>query len=556
MGFLSWLAGDSKRAEALDNVPILSIDDLQNAIYGYAGQMVAAPPIDSIYTGEKFPGGFGDIAAYTPDYYTLRAKSRELFTSNLYAKGLIDRLVINEINTGLCPESTPIEEILGFEKDTLSDWTEGVENLFQLWSENPEVCDWKKADTFGMKQYKDRREALIAGDILIVLRQSAATKMPMVQSIPGEKVVSPGLTEVIREGNNVKHGVERDSRGRHVAYWVRSDETGEVNRIPAWGEKSGRRIAFLVYGTPKLIDDVRGMPLLHIIMQSARELDRYKASAERKAFINSLIAFFIKRTEDKPSGFTMQSAAVKRGTATVTDDSGARSLNVAKYGPGMIVDRLGQGEEPVAFNSQVDVDFGKFEEVIASSMAWANGIPPEIYMLKFSNNYSASQAAINEFKMGINMLWYQWGAGYCAPIYIEFFIAAVLLDKIKAPGFLEAWADSTQWDVFGAWVSAEWYGSIKPSTDMLKQAKAAKELVANGWATNARMARELTGSKYSQNVTRLRKENEQLAIAMKPLIDGGLLKNGNQETSAKPDPEDVRGMVEDIIEEVTTGKVE
>ena len=74
-------------------------------------------------------------------------------------------------------------------------------------------------------------------------------------------------------------------------------------------------------------------------------------------------------------------------------------------------------------------------------------------------------------------------------------------------------------DIFGSWINAEWYGSIKPSTDMLKQVKASGLLVAGGYSTRAREARGLTGTKYTQNIKRLKRENLQLVDAMRPMAE-------------------------------------
>jgi hypothetical protein len=70
-----------------------------------------SPEVLTDFTGEKFFGGFGATSIYQVDYWTLRKRSEQLFNENLYAKGLIRRLVTNEINTGLTPESLPDENI-------------------------------------------------------------------------------------------------------------------------------------------------------------------------------------------------------------------------------------------------------------------------------------------------------------------------------------------------------------------------------------------------------------------------------------------------------------
>jgi len=172
--------------------------------------------------------------------------------------------------------------------------------------------------------------------------------------------------------------------------------------------------------------------------------------------------------------------------------------------------------------------------------------------LSFSNNYSASQAAINEFKIYLNKVWSDWGETFCMPIYVEWLISETLLQKITAPGLLQAWRNPQEYDVFGAWVATDWYGSIKPSTDMLKQAKGSKLLVEEGWTTNARESRMLTGTKFSKNIKRIKRENELKAEAARPLLE--LNKEfgtdvANDAINALDNMEDLEGVLDDYLEE-------
>ena len=138
----------------------------------------------------------------------------------------------------------------------------------------------------------------------------------MVQLISGNKVQNPlGESPNLRRGHVIRHGVELDAVGRVVAHWVRQDD-GTSERIPARGEKSGRRISWLVYGTDKRLDDIRGQPILAIVMQSLKEIDRYRDSAQRKATINSILAMFIKKGDDKMGTLPVTGGAVRRDQAT------------------------------------------------------------------------------------------------------------------------------------------------------------------------------------------------------------------------------------------------
>lgn len=511
---LNWF----KKSETAQSVAT-AVDDLDP--FAYAGQQSFAPWENSIYDGGKFAGGFGATQLQHIDYWTLRARSAQLFNENLYARGVIRRLVTNEINTGLTPEACPDEQIIGVPEDSLNDWSETVENRFHIWGKNPQLCDWKHKSTFGALQRAARAEALISGDVLVVLRQSQKTKLPQVQLVSGNKVMTPLGGDVnIRTSHTIRHGVEFDTTGRVAAYWVKQDD-GSFKRLAAFGEKSGRRIAWLVFGTDKRLDDVRGQPLLSLVLQSLKEIDRYRDSAQRKAVINSILAMFIKKTEDRPGTLPVTGGAVRRDKAVTTDsDGGTRKFNMAGHIPGLVIEELQQGEEPVLKGGEgTDVNFGTFEEAIIQAVAWANEIPPEILRLAFSNNYSASQAAINEFKIYLNKVWSDWGETFCTPIYVEWLLSETLLQKISAPGLLGAWRNPQQYDVFGAWVLTDWYGSIKPSTDMLKQAKGSKMLVDEGWSTNAREARITTGTKFTKNIKRLKRENELKVEAARPLAE-------------------------------------
>lgn len=515
------------------------------------GGFGGSPSVLTDFTGDKFFGSFGPTKLFTLDYWTLRERSNQLFTENLYARGIIRRLITNEINTGLSPESTPDEEIIGVAEDSLSDWTETVENRFAIWGKNPLVCDHRRRDTFGAIQRAARMEALISGDVLIVVKQSQRTKMPTIQLVSGSLVQTPlGGAENLRNGHEIRHGVELDKMGRVVAHWIRQKDASS-KRLPAFGEKSGRRLSWLVYGTDNRLDAVRGEPMLSLILQSLKEIDRYRDSTQRKATVNSLIAMQVTKDKEKMGSLPVSNGAVRKDAVTVNNSDGKdRTFKLNSYLPGMTIDELQAGEKiELLTGNGTDGSFGEFEAAIIQGVAWTLEIPPEILTLAFSNNYSASQAAINEFKIYLNKFWSHWGETFCTPIYIDWLVSEALLQKIKAPSFLQAWRDPQQFDIFGAWVSVEWYGSIKPSTDMLKQGKGSELLVKNGWSTNAREARGISGTKFSKNIKKLKKENTLKADAMRPLLELEQEFGVSEEQVEAKTTEKIQAVLYDILEE-------
>lgn len=473
----------------------------------------------SDFNGDKFPGGFGDTRIFSTDYWTLRARSNQIFKENLYAVGLINRLVTNAINTGIWPEQRPNPSILGIDKAFIRTFTSGMESRFSTWGAEPSVCDKDGMSSFVTIQHTAYREALISGDVLVVVYINPVHRFPQIKLICADDVRTP-LDAKPAIGNEITHGVETNRDGKQVAYWVKSVD-GKFTRIAAYGSKSGRRVAWLQYASPRRIGEVRGEPLLSTILQSLKEIDRYRDSTQRKAVINSILAMFIKKDADKISTLPFSNSAVTRGTVTPADtDINTRSYDVAGHIPGVVIQDLAPGETPVTFtNNTADEKFGEFEQAVIAAIAWSQGIPPEILKLAFSNNYSASLAAINEFKILIEQIWNFIGSSFCQPIYREFNISVALRGDMNCGDLLRDFKDFRNPLNFASWVQSDWYGSHKPSTDPVKTAKGSGLVIDRGWSTNARESRINTGTKFEDNIARLRDENEMLREAMAPLME-------------------------------------
>jgi len=278
-----------------------------------------------VHNGEKFEGdtGFGGNSFLFIDYWGLRAKSSELFERVLYARGIIRRLVTNIVVTGLSLESTPAESMLGMKEGTLDDWTDLTEEGFELWANDPKLCDFEGRRTFGELQREAKREALVTGDILVVQRINKRLKVPQVQLIDGNLVQTPINYDPLTSTNRIEYGVELDQHDRHVAYWV-TQEDGSSKRLAAYGPKSGRKMAWLYYGSDKRMTQVRGQPILSLILQSLKEMDRFRDSAQRKAVVNAMIALFVTKDGDGVGTRPVAAGATRR-TAGTTPGKAARA---------------------------------------------------------------------------------------------------------------------------------------------------------------------------------------------------------------------------------------
>ncbi len=507
-----------------DSIPVIPVDAMAN----YVGGVTSGQP----WTGDKFYNSFGITKDYeVVNHWLLRKRSKQLFTENLYARGLIRRMITNEINKGLSLEATPDANILGLDREELSEWSENTERRHTIWGNSKKLCDYRGLRTYAELEKQARMMAIVSGDVLVVLRQGP-TGLPLIDLFDAEHVSYPQSDTLIRaannRGNKIVEGVEVDSDGRHVAFFI-NQANGKHRRVTAVGAKTGRTQAWLVYGTERLLDDVRGTSLLALVMQSLKEMDRNRDAELRAAVVNSMIAMWIEKNQDKMGSLPINSGATRRDSVTTQNDSaGRKDIEFSQQIPGLIFQELQHGEKPVSYDTRrPNVNFGVFESAIINAIAWANEMPPEILTLSFASNYSASRAAVNEWKMYLDRRRAEQGDSYNNPIYREWLISETLSGNIVTPGFLDAWRDPEQWDRFGAWVLASWAGAIKPSVDLAKDVKAYTNMVAEGSITRDRMSKYLTGMKFSKVVETLKRENVQLAEALQPLVDAGLIKNEN-----------------------------
>jgi len=508
--------------------------------------------VEAIWSGEKFPGGFGLTKDYSyVDYWTIRKRSVQLFKENPYARGMFRRLLRNEIHKGLNLEANSITELTGLTDEEAITWDETSELNWQMWGNNKQICDWKKLKNFGELQHDCRQTALLSGDCLVVSHIDQKTNLPSIELIDGSSVRNP-IGKKPRKGNRILHGVELDKFDRQVAYWIYTKtETGfESKRIPTYGEKSKRKIAWLVYGTDKRLDEVRGEPLLALVLYMLKELDRYRDSEQRAAVLNSIIPLFIKKTELGPGSLPVGAGAIRRGTATTEDfDSSAKTYNISTMLPGTIPDELQKGEEPVSFNTQrPNAGFKSFEETIINTFAWCCEIPPEIARLLFQSNFSASRQANNEFNIYLSYIFWKFGNTFCQPIYEEFLTALILTDKIKTPNFLKAYF-SNDWLTLGAWFNSEWTGISRPSVDLKKDMDAADKGLALCITTFDQQSRKTSGMSFRAVIKKRAREKQLLEKAgLTSSVDEN--NNGepieNQIDSTKNDTEELKEKVEEL----------
>ena len=489
-------------------------------------EMYIANAFDFEWNGDKYPGHFGLTKIYSyVDYWTLRQRSLQLFTENPYCRGIIRRILRNEIFTGITAEAMPIASVLWpneneeERENKAQALGEKMTNAFNLYANNYEVFDYRKQLTFGEWQQQVRMEAMLCGDGIIVNRINPATGLPMWDWINGYYVRTPDKQNLVT-GHEIKNGVELDEKGRHVAYYVQNVKEGKVTfeRIPVKGSKSGRQIAWMIYGSERLIEDVRGEPLLSGVLGILKELDRYRDAEERAAVVNAMLAFFIKKSPTAGVGShptaaldtlkipdSLQNKAIT-GSGVVEKNSIRPDLKIME--PGTTFD-LNNGEEVQSFQTnRPNVNYATFEQAILDAVCWSLEIPPEIVNMKFQSSYSASRQANNEFDVYLKYRTFKNAKDFCQIVYEEFIIQSCIYGSLKLPGFLSVILDSSKWQEKAAWLQCAWTGINRPAVDRQKDVAASIQALDAGLTTYNDESLRTCGKSFKWVISQLAREKK------------------------------------------------
>jgi len=497
----------------------------------------SASNMTAVYDGEKTPYEMGNPYNFELDYYTMRARGWEAFLNTDVVQNAIHKYCLWIVGSGLKLQSDPNDIILnkkGITSQDIDNFTRDVEANFRIFS-NSKFSTYSQNYDMHTVAAESLKNAIISGDVLCLLRVTDDERV-VIDIIDGHHVQNPLMSDYYAEaadrGNKIKEGVEIDRKGRHVAYYVASDDM-KYQRIPAYGEQSGQRMAWLMYGRRYKIDSVRGMSYFSAVLENASKLDRYKDATVGTAEENAKIPYSIEHNQYSDGENPMinqlaQTMSDGKGVAPETEtdyaDAAVLAAKIAKQ-TSKYVYNMPRGATIKRNEFKADNQFKDFFLTNIDIFYATLGIPAEVALDKFGGSYSSSRAALksweyNMFVSRTNILQKQ----FYSPIYNVWMDVNVFNNKINAPGYLEA---LMMGDVMTleAYRNCRFIGATVPHIDPEKEVKAERAKLGDKFdsvpLTTAEQSCENLNTGDFENISKKTKYEKDIAPDFVTADDGG-----------------------------------
>lgn len=472
---------------------------------------VQYPIITRSFDGEKTLGELGVIINSVPDYQRLSLRSYDSYLKTDTVKILTQKHVDWTIGSGLKLQCEPDSDVLGYEGITLSIdqltlFKKKAESRFNLYA-NSKYADYSRQRTLNQLANDFYKAKRLSGDVLVICRIEATG--PNVQFISGSHVKTPDaglLNDVKTRGNYEKYGIEFNERGEHISYFIQVKDKdnllGKFERILCCGEKSKRKLAWMIYGEKISPDHVRAIPQLTQTLEKVAKLDRYTEATVGKAEQGANIPYSIEHDQYSTGEDILTEIKNKKNGLIVDVDANHKLADG-------LANKITETTSNQVFNMPIgaklkgmapttDTSYEAFERANFNKIAAAANVPPEVALQMYNSNYSASRAAINGWGYVVDIDRNDFAIDFYIPFYKLWLEVEILKNKIEAPGYVTA-LDSGDFMIIEAYSKCRFIGKNMPHIDPLKEVKAAELMISLGLASREQITEDLNKGEWSSN---------------------------------------------------------
>lgn len=329
--------------------------------------------------------------------------------NNPWVAAAVDSLVGNVVGAGIKPQSTHPDRAV----------RERLQALWLRWTDH--AAPDGLADFYGL-QAMAVRAMVESGESFARLRvASDAAAIPLYIELLDREQVSSDLHREIGGGARIRAGIEFDSAGRRVAYWVRSSRPGDPfgplrmdpMRVPA--------ADCIHLFKPLAAGQLRGITWLAPVLLRLHELDQFEDAALVKAKVAALFTGFITDPDGTAGGL-----------------SGTSNAGVLQVGmePGSLIP-LPPGAD-IRFSNPTENDaYAPFVKNHLRAVAAGLGLPYELVSGDLEGvTYSSIRAGLIEFRRRVEQLQHNVVVHlFCRPVWERFVRLAVLSGELPARDF-------------------------------------------------------------------------------------------------------------------------
>ncbi len=473
-----------------------------------------------VFDGEQEPGALGVGYIYDVDYYELARRAYTLVTINEFARMMILRLTEFVVGTGLRLHPTPLRGLLKrlFKIDIPEDFSKNIQELWSLIENDKNISNTKNQNIHSMAR-SVFFNGLIAGDILVVKR--VKNGFLEYQLINGLSVKSS--RSVSEAGNEIIDGVEIDENEKHIGFYV-IDKKGREQYIKARDSK-GRLTAWLVPCGISRLNATRSYSILGAIMQKIHKIGQYSNSEVMAAETNAKFAAWVEQSKDS-SGVnpTKNIPGIARmlqnqGIGSTSDEAENKRASerfreaVKKIASGLFI-HMPIGQKLNSFDTKrPNVNYTQFLDGSMKYNTASIGVPFEVALMSFSNNFSASRAALKMFEVILqNNRQFSVVDYFYQPVYEQMFELECLKGNILAPKYLELKNDDGFLD--NAYTKAKFVGVKIPHIDEVKEVNAVLSKLKGGLTTFEQALEDLgITSDFDSIIERRKIEEEKIKKA-------------------------------------------
>lgn len=451
----------------------------------------------------------------------LRNRSSDMYINSPIGAGAINSSRNNVIGAGLRLFPKPDYRLLGITAAEAKEWQRHTIREFNIWA-NSKSCDLYRKNSFYDMQDIAYLSYLIDGDawaaikyrkplpdnpycLRIQLFEASRVCNPDASAAFGP--VTPWAVETInpKNGNRIISGVEIDSDGAVVAYWIANrvpfdltDPAGALRwqRVEAFGRRTGRANVLQISHEERP-EQYRGVPYIAPAIEVLKQVSRYTSAELTAAIIKSYFTLFF----TSGTGTTNNVGDVLGETYGPHEKVTPEDLAGIDVGPGTM-NLLPEGVDVKAIDgSRTLSTFEPFVNTLICQIGASLGIPSEVLLSRFQSSYSAARGALLQAAAVFKTRRTWFARDFCQPIYESWLAEAVATGRIIAPGYGK---DPL---ITAAWQSADWFGPVMGMLDPVKEVNGAALRVKYGFSTGEREAAELTGTDYDNNIDQIAVEH-------------------------------------------------